>query len=289
MFQQFDERLVDREELNSAAPIPLPVLEGKIPTGSEASQEDFHHFFALQANRGPWQPSTIPDGIEVSPEPPLNGQGPETGAVSHPMEFPPRAVGKLVGYRDGSKAFGTGWVVGPQHIMTAAHCAYRVGHGWIDGALFLPGHGAADSPIIKCLEVASAVGWSDGNPQCDPTDFIYDLAVFRADRPLAPVMGVLGWATSPGGSACTALGYPANPQQGLWRSTGRIAPQGDFIKMRNDLDPGCSGGPWVSWPQGQPIVLGINAFRLDDANVAYSPPLREVFMNLMEWVAQTSQ
>jgi trypsin-like peptidase len=293
-FSNFDEQLVDRQALNTAEPIELPSLEGEIPSGDvgdggegQASRGKFHGLLDLHQLVGASRPSTIPPHVPVVPEPPLAGAGPESGPVEHPMQFPPRAVGKLFCYRGGVPKFGTGWVVGPRHVLTAAHCAYRVGLGWIDRAVFVPGYGAASAPIINGIDVVSPVGWSNDNPQNDPADFLYDLAVIRADRPLIEAMGSLGWVSSPGGNACTSLGYPGSHPAGLWRSTGQIAPQGEFIKMRNDLDEGCSGGPWVAWPGGNPIALGINSFRLsNDPTTAYSPPFHEVFLRLMAWVEE---
>ncbi|ATI80630.1 hypothetical protein A6768_11925 [Sphingobium yanoikuyae] len=278
--------MIDRDELEKAEPMPLPVLDGEIE--STPANAKNHNFTArLDAlGGGATRPSKPPPGAAIVPQPVLTGPGPDTQQVVNIDKFPPRAIGRLYCYRQKVPKFGTGWVIGPRHIFTAAHCVQQNGAGWIDSALFIPRDGMGKPPIFRCLRAATPFGWTDGNPQKEPKDFLYDVAILETDKDLSAYCGLIGWQSPPSGNACTSLGYPQSPTVSLYRSTGEAAPQGDFAKMKNNMDAGCSGGPWIIWPSGNPVAIGINSFRLGDGTVAYSPPFGEAFLNLVQWADQ---
>jgi len=276
-------------EPKDAIPVVFPVLDVEIPV------ESFWNAMPLLGPQSAspkiidrW-PSVIPANTIVWAKPELEATGPDTQLEPSVLSFPQRLTGRLYCMRDGqSTEFGTGWVIGPNHILTAAHCLHSNANGWVDEVWFVSGSNTEHERALRCTQIASAVGWSKDNPQgkgpdAHATDFFYDFAILRTNEGIGNVLGSLGWARPLIGQEATSLGYPEDTNGDLTRSTGRVSTEGDFLKMRNDMKEGCSGGPVVSWEGGKPYAVGINGFRTQNDQELYSPPLGEVFSNLIEW------
>lgn len=112
---------------------------------------------------------------------------------------------------DGTEVQGTGFLVGPDDVITAAHVLYDLVHGPVTEAVFYP---AVNGPLV---------GTTIGN-----------------------TYGYLGWTTdSQLNDYVNIPGYPSDkPAYEMWAATGQIS----YIKEKTmtytiDTAPGNSGGP----------------------------------------------
>jgi V8-like Glu-specific endopeptidase len=196
---------------------------------------------------------------------------------------PYRSVGRMGLVIGGERKTASGWVGARRAFFTAGHCVYHPNYGgWITQAGFAPRYNNGFDKAYKVATVYSLKGWVDSNNRA------YDMAAcvitenFADTEPPLPFdAGILP------GLNFTALGYPIRPIPGhdfngkrMWKSVG------DFIKFdngrlyaSNSLNNGASGGPWCE-TQNNMVVSGLNAQRLNSAEVCVSPYFVNGFENL---------
>lgn len=162
--------------------------------------------------------------------------------------YPYRAVGKL--YIDGGGTCSAS-VIGPNIIVTAAHCVYNRGtRRWYRGWTFVPADrgGAAPYGTFRWRNARILTGWRNtGGAR-------YDVALIRlwpnrAGRSVSYYTGALGRSWNYGSTVnLHAIGYPGNLESGRYTyiCTAETFSGGtNVLRMGCNMQHGSSGGPWI--------------------------------------------
>ena len=143
---------------------------------------------------------------------------------------------------DGTEVQGTGFLVGPDDVITAAHVLYDPVHGPVTEAVFYPAvNGPLSSTGYKGIRIGVPGEYIDGG--CKTED---DWGFFEVGTTIGNTYGYLGWTTdSQLNDYVNIPGYPSDkPAYEMWAATGQIS----YIKEKTmtytiDTAPGNSGGP----------------------------------------------
>lgn len=191
-------------------------------------------------------------------------------AVISGTDAPPlSAFAQIVSlFPDGTVTQGSGVLVGPDDLLTAAHVIYREEHGgWATQAQVTPGRYLDERPygVFEATSISSPTEWRvDGS-------LAHDYGMITLETPVGYVAGWLNYgyvedATSFIGHNMIALGYPYD-QGGeiLHYNSGTIdRVEENILYFMDDLDtmPGQSGSPLIHNNNGSDIVLGIVSHQL---------------------------
>ena len=172
-------------------------------------------------------------------------------SVSGPLTDPPYSgISQVVSrFPDGTVVQGSGVLVGPNDVLTAAHVVYSEEYGgWANAVQVTPGRNGQTKPFgtVAGSEVSAPQEWTAGR------SFGSDYGLIGLDRPMGYRTGWLDWSTECADGACadervTSLGYPGD-QGGttLFSTSGTIDRQSQgVLYFDDDLDakPGQSGSP----------------------------------------------
>jgi V8-like Glu-specific endopeptidase len=181
--------------------------------------------------------------------------------VTDTTRIPFRTVADLGLFEPGGRLSGrcSGVMLGPDVVLTAAHCVYWSGR-YIDSVLVVPGESWPSWPYGTGFAVKMAVpnGWASG-PGQDPPDALmpptrFDWAILVLslrdwnDNTLAPYPVVAhapdAYFGRPDLTLFTA-GYPGDKPVGtMWAAiSSELAVDDDFLYTRADIAPGQSGSP----------------------------------------------
>lgn len=210
--------------------------------------------------------------------------------------YPWRTVGRL----DVGGGWGTGVLVGPRHVLTAAHVLpWRSSEpqDGVEGPVrFVPASFDALEPYGVVSAVAFACLMVTSPPTIDSTEERLDYAVCVLEAPIGRVvgwMGVKAYRDAWDGIPCWShLGYRGTHALGTRPSyQSGIALDGhdeqhdthQVMYHRADTTPGQSGGPIFGWWPGEsyPSVVAVQSWRGRDISGASGGD------RLVELVAQT--
>ena len=202
--------------------------------------------------------------------------------------FPARATALVVF----SAGRCTGWLIGPDTVVTAGHCVHPG-----DGGAFYPvrqvrvypGRNGNTSPYGSCGArwTASTVGWTR-SARDD-----YDYGVIKLNCRIGETTGWYGFfwtSTSLTGLPTTINGYPGDKPLTQWRSDDLVrVTQTRRVFHQNDTVGGVSGAPIYNRRAG----CGICGMAVHAYGTYGSPPFstnnhgtritRAVFNNLLGW------
>lgn len=218
-------------------------------------------------------------------------------------DLPPwRMVCALRMFAPGGAAIGTGWLAGPQTIVTAGHCVHHTGFfgGWASRIEISAGRNGDDFPFdtVVSTRFSSLDRWVQA---ADPD---FDIGCIHLDQPLGDKTGWFGFGSLPDTELESHLvnisGYPSDRGQGRdqYFHANRILAVGNR-RIFYDVDTfgGQSGAPvWIQATDGaEPLVVAVHAYGtggtpLDLGITANSAPriLPEVFDLITSWVETDS-
>ncbi len=168
---------------------------------------------------------------------------------------------------DGSRAIGTGWLAGPQTVLTAGHCVHDrdVFGGWASSIDISAGRDGAHFPF----GTVTAVRFSALDRWVDTADPDFDIGCIHLDEPLGERVGWFAVGSVPPSELehhlANICGYPADLGAGTeqYFHENRILHIGPH-RVFYDVDTygGQSGSPvWIQeTANAEPIAVGIHAY-----------------------------
>ncbi|MEM9997646.1 MAG: trypsin-like serine protease [Bacteroidota bacterium] len=165
----------------------------------------------------------------------------------------------------------TAALVGPRHILTAAHCYGRKPDGSLTNAIFVPLYDRGETPLGTYATVTSTYAEAIPPRTANSEDF----AVSILDQPLGTQLGYFGlrsiqdeWMVPMAGRSApefAAVGYSGDWYDGErmgadWGTQfyGRMSGDRTVVAHDGDTTPGASGGPVLGYfPKAGWQIVGI--------------------------------
>jgi len=182
---------------------------------------------------------------------------------------PWRSICQLIIKRqNGVTAYGTGWIAGPNLLVTAGHCVLDHDNGgWASAISVVPGSNGAFPPPFKTWEASNVdahPAWVNGAD----THFDYGFIIL-ADGTVGHQLGWFGFSVLPdsqvNGLLVNIAGYPRDqnkPAGTMWFNAGRITDADQwFLDYLQETEAGESGAP-VFWhgENNQRVVVAVHAY-----------------------------
>jgi len=251
------------------APYPAPLPPGLAAVAVGHHAQDGDPRLATTGTTTARRPSAT--GTPVAP--PRARPGPPV--VFADTGYPWSATGRV----DVPGGWGSGVMVGPRHLLTAAHIVPWVveegvpsAAGWVR---FVPGAFDASEPFGSASAVAAYCLRPTAPPSIDGVEERVDFAVCVLDRPIGLLTGWMGvrayrdeWDHLPSWSHVGyrgehATGTRPSHQAGL-ALDGRADQEDTHQAMLHagDVHPGQSGGPFFGWWAGEdcPRVVAVQSW-----------------------------
>lgn len=167
--------------------------------------------------------------------------------------------------------YGTGWMAGARHVVTAGHCLFdrRYG-GAAERVTVTPGMRPGHQPfgVAEMTSHMLAPGWADRQ---DPNE---DIGMLVLDQALGADTGHFAFGVMPdaqlSGAMANVAGYPTVRRGGRLSASARMVHAADMIIFASsqrlfhniDTDNGQSGSPlWLEdTGAGSPFVVGVHAY-----------------------------
>ncbi|MGF1445958.1 MAG: trypsin-like serine protease [Pikeienuella sp.] len=187
-------------------------------------------------------------------------------AVGDTTAFPWAAIGRVAVSTANGMFFGTGFLIGPQHMLTAGHVVESDlygGDGRAQAITVAFGQAGSLKPFaeVEALDFRTPEGWSAGQ------DSAQDWALVTLDRSIGAAIGSFDLAapSAPVGETVTLAGYPGDlGGTDLYAAAGEIAAADAerlYYAGTLDTEGGMSGAPiWRSFPSsGRREAVGVHA------------------------------
>lgn len=167
--------------------------------------------------------------------------GLDTKVQLKPATYPYRATALItIG-----QARCTGWMAGPNTVITAGHCVHRgIGQTWypLSDYTVYPAHDGTTAPYGKCnaKKLYTTEGWALSSK----TE--YDYGAIKLNCQVGNATGWLGFAVlaSTQGLPAIISGYPGDKPLGQWGSFDSIRKEAiNWVFYKNDTYGGMSGAP----------------------------------------------
>jgi V8-like Glu-specific endopeptidase len=237
-------------------------------------------------------PSPMDPRIDMPP-PPFEVGDDDDSPVSDTTVFPATTAVKLEIQFDGVSGTGncSGTMVGPHHVMTAAHCIYDYenGHEWATAVKVIPALNGTEKPFGEAF-AANLHAYTGYTSEGDPFD---DLAFVALDRDLGEYTGYLPWLvygslSSYEDEIAEMNAYPMEDWgDGKTMYHGRdymvfATDEGIFHEL--DMTGGSSGAGLFVEYDDFPCVVGINAYsvELPDGDINMGARLNEYRVDDLE-------
>ena len=185
--------------------------------------------------------------------------GVDTRTRTYTESYPARAVA-LIRFNDGSC---TGWLIGPDTVVTAGHCVHTGGTSgyWRSGFTVYPGYDQNIAPYGVCGATWAATNkrWAEEGEES------HDYGVIKLDCDIGITTGYFGFLYKEGknsmkGFPTAITGYPGDKPFEQWQSHDKVrASKMKMISYDNDTYGGMSGSPvWYDKGKKGPYAIGIH-------------------------------
>ena len=190
------------------------------------------------------------------------------------VDDPENSAFRPVGYMmlqdgDGTLTVGTGTMISPQCILTAAHNLWwDAQNRYIDALRFIPSRSGAQEPFGSVLVPDNDDFWVPDEWKDKDQPFgdrqKYDYGTIRLEAALEGP-GVLDMKAATEAelqaAACSVTGYPGDKPEGtMWTAEGQLQDIDDHnISYRMDTADGESGGPVTAVFDGAAAIVGVHS------------------------------
>jgi V8-like Glu-specific endopeptidase len=191
------------------------------------------------------------------------------------VQYPWQSVVFVVStFPDGTVATGSGAMVGPNDVMTAAHVVYDAAHGGAASSVTVT-PGFDPDPFEAPYGTVAAAGWhffTDFDPDADGQIFTgnggagyagteHDVALLDLDLALGYHTGWMGLDPYFEGGYVNLTGHPGHYGNNMMNEFGYVQQSpvdASLDTSRLEIWPGNSGGPlWYTGADGMPYVVGV--------------------------------